>query len=94
MLIDHVPVFQSLLTGSYLSANLKTLTDERIRPAKWAATALLARVYLFKADYANAEKYSTDVIDDTALNKICGISNVFLRNNKEAIWQIRPTENG
>lgn len=33
-----------------------------IHPGKLAATALLARVYLFKGDYVNAQKYANDVL--------------------------------
>jgi hypothetical protein len=77
---------QSLLAGDYSYSN-----GERVRPNQWAATALLARVYLFTGNWTNAEKEATTVISDSTLFKIVGtLSSVFLKNSNEAIWQLRP----
>jgi hypothetical protein len=65
-------------------------TGERIRPNKWAATAMLARVYLFMGDYPNAVAAATEVIDQSGLFELNGdLNEVFLKNNKEAIWQMQ-----
>lgn len=65
-------------------------TGERIRPNKWAATAMLARVYLFMGDYANAAAAATEVIDQNGLFELrTDLNEVFLKNNKEAIWQMQ-----
>jgi len=65
-------------------------TGERIRPNKWAATAMLARVYLFMGDYSNAVAAATEVIDQSGLFELNGdLNEVFLKNNKEAIWQMQ-----
>jgi hypothetical protein len=63
---------------------------ERIRPNKWAATAMLARVYLYMGDYVNAAAAATEVINQTGLFELkSDLNEVFLMNNKEAIWQVQ-----
>ena len=77
---------QNLLSNDYSRFN-----GERVRPNKWAATALLSRVYLFNGDWVNAEIQATSLIDNTALFNLQPIlNNVFLKNSKEAIWQLMP----
>jgi len=67
---------------------------ERILPNKWAATALLARVYLYKSDYENAAAQATAVISNTAMYKLETDPNaVFLNNSREAIWQLKQGTN-
>ncbi|POY37914.1 RagB/SusD family nutrient uptake outer membrane protein [Solitalea longa] len=82
---------QSLLKSDYVGANVLNATDERVRPNKWAATALLARAYLYQEDYANAVAQSSLVIANTAQYGIEPLNNVFVKNNKESIWQIQAT---
>lgn len=84
-----------LLTPDYLDASvLKTIT-ERVRPNKWAATALLARSYLYIGDWKSAETESSEIIENTSLfNLEDSLNNVFLMNNKEAIWQLQPVTYG
>jgi hypothetical protein len=67
----------------------------RIYADKWAATALLARAYLYTRDYDNAFKEAGAVIANTAqfilepdLNK------VFLKESREAIWQFENFTSG
>ncbi|MBB5439700.1 hypothetical protein HDC92_003396 [Pedobacter sp. AK017] len=72
---------KALLPESYPAA-------ERTRPNKWAATALLARVYLYQEDWVNAEKQATEVIQKTNLYKIqSDLNQAFLKNSEEAILQ-------
>lgn len=64
---------------------------ERVRVNKWVATALLARVYLFKEDWHNAIQEATEVINHTALFELVpDLNNVFLKESPEAIWQWMP----
>jgi hypothetical protein len=65
-------------------------TTERVRPNKWAATALLARAYLYRKDYINAEIEADKIISHTELFKLVELDQAFLMNNEEAIWQIQP----
>jgi hypothetical protein len=68
---------------------------ERIIPNKWAATALLARVYLYLRDWANAEAQSTLLINNTNLYQLTtSPKDAFLANSSEAIWQLQQDNNG
>jgi hypothetical protein len=93
-IIEDLKEATILLNSNFVSTDLQTTTNERIRPNKWASTALLARVYLYSADYFNAEKQSTAVIDNTNLFDLVTIDNVFLKNSNEAIWQLQPIDPG
>lgn len=62
----------------------------RIRPNKWAATALLARVYLYKRDWLNAEIKANAVINAGIYSLPQNPADVFLKNSPEAIWQLMP----
>lgn len=66
----------------------------RTRMNKWAATALLARVYLYMQDYDNAVAEATAVINNTDLyNLEPDLNNVFLTGSHEAIWQLNQVVN-
>lgn len=80
------------LSVDYLDASMKA-TDDRVSPTKWAADALLARVYLCAQRYAEAEQEATILIENKALFDTVSLENVFLKNSKEAIWQIQPVGN-
>lgn len=82
------------LSSNYLSADLINTTDERVRPTQWAAAALLARVYLYTKDYVKAEEQSSLVINNKNLFDTTSINKVFLKNSKEAIWQLQPVNAG
>ncbi len=77
---------QSLLSPDYRFSN-----GERIRPSQWAATALLARVYLYQGDWIDAESQSTAVINQSGLYVLnADLNSVFLKNSTETIWQMMP----
>lgn len=77
---------------SLLSADFSVGNNERVRINKWFAEALLARVYLFTGEYQLAVNSATAVINQTGLFSIEPVlSNVFLKNSKEAILQLKPT---
>ena len=81
---------QSLLSDNYLDPTLLKPSTERVRPNKFAATALLARVYLYKAEWKNAEDQAAMVIQNTAMYDTVSLNNVFLKNSKETIWSLQP----
>lgn len=67
---------------------------ERIVPNKYAATALLARVYLYTGKYADAAAQAGIVIDKSGqYNLVPDLDNVFLANSPEAIWQLQQSSN-
>jgi hypothetical protein len=85
---------QNLLSENYLKANAQTPysagTEERVRPTKWAATALLSRIYLYTQDWVQAEAQANTIIDNASLYYLEDLSSVFLKNSTEAIWQLFP----
>lgn len=62
---------------------------ERIIPNKLAASALLARVYLYQGDYVNAEKAASAVISNSLYMLTDDPNKTFLKNSTEAIWQLK-----
>jgi hypothetical protein len=85
-IINDLKDAQSLLPPDYSGA----VAQERILPNRWAATALLARAYLYTGDNANAAAQATAVINNTALYSLePDPKNVFLTGSKEAVWQLK-----
>lgn len=83
-IIDDLNAAKSSMSDDYDNA-------ERARPNKWAATALLARVYLYRQEWVNAEAQATAVINHTATYQLLdSLNNIFLGNSREAIWQLKP----
>ena len=66
-------------------------TGEKVRPNKYAALALLSRVYLYINDYSNAETTASQVIESGKYGPLPDVDDVFLPNSDEAIWQLSPT---
>lgn len=66
------------------------ITNNNERPNKWAAKALLARVYLYQKKYPEAESEATSVINSGVFHLESNLNNVFLVNSKETVWQIMP----
>jgi len=82
---------EGLLSENYVAADAVSISAEKIRPNKSVARALLARVYLYIGDWQNAEKESTSVIKNSSLYALVpDLNSVFLKNSKEAIWQLQP----
>lgn len=92
-IIEDLKSAQELLSEDYLDATLLTKTTERVRPTKWAATALLARVYLYNKDWKQAEEQSSVVISSPQ-HRLVELTDVFQKNNEESIWQLQPTAKG
>jgi tetratricopeptide (TPR) repeat protein len=82
---------RELLSNSYLDGTLLASSVDRVRPTKMAASALLARVYLYTGDYANAEIEATKIINNPTFSLNIALNNCFLKNSMEAIWQLMPT---
>jgi len=84
---------QALLSSGYVDGGALNSTTERVRPNKWAATALLARSYLYTGDWVNAEAQASTVINNSSLYSLVDLNSVFLKNSSEAIWQLQPVNN-
>lgn len=87
---------QALLKDNYVSPTggvpPAPFTADRARPNKWTATALLARVYLYRGEWAKAETEAGAVIDNTVkFNLVADLTKVFVRDSREIIWHIQST---
>lgn len=67
---------------------------ERIRVNSAAATALLARVYLYKGEWQNASQEAGMVIADNSRYKLDSLNGVFVKDSPETIWQLKPNTPG
>jgi len=87
---------QNLLSEYYLQGDGITVypaeAQERVRPNKWVATALLARVYLYLNNWTEAEAQASKIIDGQSQFHLESLDKVFLKSSKEAIWQVLPTK--
>lgn len=79
-IIQDLTEAQGLLPTTYVG----TL---RGRINKYAATALLARVYLYQKNYANAEAQATQVISSGTYS-LPAPETAFVNTSNEVIWQI------
>lgn len=92
-IITDLTSAQKLLGNNYLTPSGGT-TSERVRPNLGAATALLARVYLYEGNYQSADTAATTVINSGAYQLVGNLDNAFLAGNSEAIWQLESIDNG
>ncbi len=84
---------KELLNEQYVAIDMVTTGTERSRVNKAAATALLARVYLYMNEYAKAEAEATVVINNPLYVLLTGnIGDVFLKNSKETLWSLQPVQ--
>jgi hypothetical protein len=80
---------QALLSDDYKDG-YGTITTARVRPNKAVATALLAKVYLYMKDWANAEAEATAILTNPVY-RLSGLTQTFIADNgsnKETIWAI------
>ncbi|MET7000360.1 RagB/SusD family nutrient uptake outer membrane protein [Chitinophaga defluvii] len=75
---------KALLSSGYV-------TGEKVRANSWSAAALLARVYLYMQDWEKAGIAANEVIQSGLYLPLSHPDSVFLKNSKEAIWQLMPT---
>jgi hypothetical protein len=78
------------LTEAQNALDISYVSNERIRPNKYAVIALLARVYLYNHDWINAEKEASYVINSGIYSLNGNLNSVFQINSNETIWQLRP----
>ncbi|MCX2680974.1 RagB/SusD family nutrient uptake outer membrane protein [Galbibacter sp. EGI 63066] len=88
-IIEDLKEAQNLMAEDYSFSE-----GEKVRPNRWAATALLARVYLYIGDWAGAEAEANTVINNTTYSLSADLNSVFLANSPEAIWQLLPIQPG
>ena len=59
----------------------------KVRANKWAAAALLSRVYLYQEKWQFAESEATAIIDSGNYGPLDNVKDVFLKDSKESILQ-------
>lgn len=95
---DDLTDAETLLSSDYLNADVLSITTERLRPTKWAAAAMLSRVFLYQQKWKEAEIAATTVIANNTLYDTVSLANttdaVFSKTSKEAIWQLQPVNTG
>jgi hypothetical protein len=72
----------------YAETALATSDNARTRVTKAAASALLARVYLYREEWANAEEKAGEVIETSGCELETDLNSVFLRSGREAIFSV------
>lgn len=82
LILEDLQAAKAQLSGAYQSV-------DRARANKWAAAALLAEYFLYKREWAAAEKEATEVIN-AGYYHLEDINDVFLLGSKEAIFQLQP----
>ncbi|BAU54067.1 RagB/SusD family nutrient uptake outer membrane protein [Mucilaginibacter gotjawali] len=85
-IISDLTDAQAVIATDYSAGN-----GERIIPNKWAATLLLARVYLYTGNYSGAFTQSSAVINNSLFGLEPDLNNVFSTNSREAVWQLKQT---
>ncbi len=87
-------VYQNIITDLNAAAEILLPaypTAERVRPNSFVVKALLARVYLYKKAFNEAEKMSSAVIGHNAVYGLeANLAKVFLKNSTETLWQFMP----
>jgi len=78
------------LKDAQIKLQISYPTAERTRPNKFSATGLLARVYLYKKDWSNAEISANAIITAGIYSLNNNLNEVFLINSNETIFQLRP----
>jgi starch-binding outer membrane protein, SusD/RagB family len=63
--------------------------NTRYRPNRWAATALLSRVYLYQKDWVNAEAESMKFANNSRYYLDTDLINIFTGPSNEVIWQLQ-----
>ncbi|MBO9573931.1 MAG: RagB/SusD family nutrient uptake outer membrane protein, partial [Chitinophagaceae bacterium] len=97
LITDDLLQAQELLTENYVDGRLMLYSagsEERVRPNKWIATALLSRVYLYTGQWAKAETEAEKIIANTNLFELKPLNEIFKKNSQEVIWQLQPTSFG
>lgn len=77
-----------LKSVDYLTENYPVSKKARIN--KYAACALLARIYLYKEEWEKAEYYSSVILSSGKYNLENELDNTFKLSSAETIWQIAP----
>lgn len=88
LVINDLLNAQQTLPVDYQAAGI--YSGNRTRPVQLSATALLARVYLYRRQWALAEQAAAAVIGDPRYRLEPSLDSVFMATSREAVWQLQP----
>ncbi len=86
-ILDDLVKAKELMAADYRSGS-NGISLERVRPNKWSAAALIARVHLHLRNWQQAEQAASEVIKQSYYFLPGDLNQVFLRSSSEAIFQI------
>ena len=95
--MSQAKVYQQIISDlkdavDLLAADYSVGGGQRICPNKWAAMALLGRVYLYSGSYGDAVTQASAVIGQTSTYELASdLNQVFLASSREAIWQLQQS---
>lgn len=96
--MDVEEVYQLIIADLENAATLvdvSYLNYDRIRPNKSTVNALLARVYLYHGDYAEASNMASAVLNDSGTYQLeQNLDEEFLKESTSTIWQFSPGDSG
>jgi starch-binding outer membrane protein, SusD/RagB family len=90
-MIEDLTKAQDLLTNTY--ASTPEFPAARVRVNRLAVKAMLARVYLYRGEWANADAAATEVIQSGIYQLETDLQQTFRYNSREAILQFMPVNN-
>lgn len=86
-------VYKQILSDLSFAEQHLEVSSTKIRATKYAATALLARVYLYQKDYENAYKKANEVIQKGGYSLIQNYGDIFAKEgNAEIIFEVEFDE--
>ncbi|MBP4139784.1 RagB/SusD family nutrient uptake outer membrane protein [Flavobacterium cupreum] len=89
----HEQVWQNIIADLTQAETLLPVeypSQEKVRVNKAVAAAFLARIYLYREDWANAAAKATAVIDNPNYIWVDDTSQEFLRESTATIWALHP----
>ncbi|MEO7171916.1 RagB/SusD family nutrient uptake outer membrane protein [Flavobacterium sp.] len=87
-IIADLEIAQTLLPTNYIGTN-------RVRPNRFVATALLARVYLYHGDFDAAANAASAVLNETGTYTLdANLDTAFLKDSPSTLWQFSPSFDG
>ncbi|HEY0042651.1 MAG TPA: RagB/SusD family nutrient uptake outer membrane protein [Flavisolibacter sp.] len=92
--LPSAEVYSRIITDLISAAALlpeEDFSGQRTRPNRYAANALLARVYLYASMWAEASNAASFVLNNNSLYALeTDLNEVFLNTSSETIWQLIP----
>jgi starch-binding outer membrane protein, SusD/RagB family len=85
-------VYQQIITDLTFAENNLAISSPKNRASRYAAKALLARVYLYQGNYAQAKVKATEVIESKAYELLDDFAAIFTDASAESVFEIDFTE--